>query len=213
MQQKKSQCLGLPVQGDYAVGTETPVKGIGTGSRNNCWIKDGVCQYSSEPLSHLTGSNFISSLGILFPSLSIPETSVAPQITEELPLCFGSPCWPSCQSCRRRWNGIGSLPVLFRGCGNMSLRGNPVIHSFHHTAVPLGGPVLSPRCDQSVRGTRCVWTPPSVPPFAARASASVPRLSTLEESSSRRHSAGRTLPSGFYRERSTPTVDLSTCLE
>ena len=35
MQQKKSQCLGLPVQGDYAVGTETPVKGIGTGSRKD----------------------------------------------------------------------------------------------------------------------------------------------------------------------------------
>ena len=94
----------------------------------------------------------IFSLGILFPSLRISETSVAPQITEELPLCFGSPCWSSCQSCRRRWNGIGSLPVLFRGCRNISLRGNPVIHSSHHTVVPLGGPVLSPRYDKSMRG-------------------------------------------------------------
>ena len=33
-QEKNSQCLGLPVQGDCAVEAETPVEGIGTGGRN-----------------------------------------------------------------------------------------------------------------------------------------------------------------------------------
>lgn len=118
---------GAPGRGDCAAEAEPPVEGIVLAVGMTPESQMECARYSSEALSHLAEVHSVCLLGILFPSLSISETSVVPWNTEELPLTFGWSWESPCQSCQRPLNGSCSPSVLFWGCRNLSLHGNPIV--------------------------------------------------------------------------------------